>query len=1036
MRYWLLVPLWILTSFSTASAKVVVFWQEDFPTVESQAIAQSTLRSALGEMQPQFAGVDALRSPATLADADLLVLPYGSAFPADCWEAIHAYLQGGGNLLNLGGRPLVVPVVSEQGKFVQRSPRNAYSRALGIWHTYEVPQKDAVRFAWRDEFSFFSTRELKARRVFVTGMWWGGGETLGMGFLLNARDERVAAPVVREDFRALRGGERSGYRGARCVMLNFEPQPGYWSTPDGVSLVREGAEYARQGANLLWVEMQNATLAPGEIPQLVLHVVNLRRQQMGQPTEGRVRLELISGEQVLETAEVVVSGDSVAAPVQFAKALPPGLYGVRATLEVEGKVHEVYQTGFWSRDEKLLRTGPKLDVGHTYFRKDGAPFLPFGTNYFTTDIYPGSFGFQSSSNAYVWERDFAEMERDGVTFVRTGVWNNHADLLDKVAGGVRERVLRNLEAFLLSANRHHIQVHFTFFAFDPQTIRRSPGEESFQRGPGSNPYTDAVARRAQKDYVSCIVGRFKDLPYLSWDLINEPSFSNPKHLWHGNTPNADPTEIAAWNDWLKRRYGEVAKLAAAWGVTPEELGNFGGIPLPDPEDLTFSRYGNSRHVRAVDYNLFAQDAFNAWAADMIAAIRSTGSTQLVTVGQDEGGVADRLLNQFYGSSGVAFTVNHTWWRDDALLWDSVAAKRPDIPNLIGETGIQPVWRMDSTWRWDEINGLPLFERKLALGFAAGNTGALQWDWSESDSFGIKRADGSRKLWQGVLSGMAKFAQQASPHLSEQRLPEVAVVLPQSLQLSVFNSTALEAQQQCVRALYQQARASAYVVGEYQIEMLGDPRLIILPSPWVLEGKAWEAILAKVRDGATLLVSGRFDADPHFHPTNRQKEAGIDYEPGLLATRENSVDWPGGQSRLTYSGDKTTYMERGFLASGETFAEKEVGEGRILYFALPLELSDDEAVIGKVYRFALQRAGVAPVYSTDCSDPGILICPTAMQAATLYVLTSESSAEQTVAFRDAASGKEVRVTLAPGRAALRLVSHEGEVLASYGGNGGQ
>ena len=1032
MRYWLALPLWILTSFSAASAKVVVFWQQGFPTVESQPIAQEMLRSALGEMQPQFAGVDELKNPATLADTDLLVLPYGSAFPADAWGAIHAFLQNGGNVLNLGGRPLAAPVVSEQGKFVQRSPGNAYSRALGIWHTYEVSQKDAVRFAWREEFSFFGARKPEVRRVFVAGMWWDGGETLGMGYLLNAANERIAAPVVREDFRALGGAEHSSYRGARCVMLNFEPQPGYWSSRDGMSLVREAAEYARQGANMLWVEMQNATLAPGEVPQLVLHVVNLRRQQMGQATEGRVRLELISGEQVLETKEVEVSGDGIAAPVQFAKALPPGLYRVRATFEAGGKVRETYQTGFWSRDEKLLENGPELGVGRTYFRKDGAPFLPFGTNYFTTDIYPGNFGFQSSSNAYVWDRDFDEMERDGVTFVRTGVWNNHADLLNNVAGGVKERVLRNLEAFLLSANHHNIQVHFTFFAFDPQTIRRYPGEESFQRGPGTNPYTDPVARRAQKDYIHSIVERFKDVPYLSWDLINEPSFSNPQRLWRGNTPNADPTEIAAWNDWLKRRYGDVAKLAVAWGVTPEELGNFGAISLPEQEDLGFSRYGTSRQVRAIDYNLFAQDAFNTWAADMIGAIRSTGSQQLVTVGHDEGGVADRILNQFYGASGVAFTVNHTWWRDDALLWDSVAAKRPDMPNLIGETGIQPVWRMDSTWRWDEINGLPLFERKLALGFAAGNTGALQWDWSESDSFGIKRADGSRKLWQGILSGLARFAHAVSPHLSEQQLPDTAMVLPQSLQLSVFNSAALEAQQKCVRALYQQVRTSAYVVGEYQIEMLGNPRLIILPSPWVLNQKAWEAILARVRDGATLLVSGRFDADPHFHPTGRQKEAGIDYEPGLLATRENPVEWPGGHARLTYSGDKTTFMERGFLASGKTFVEKEVGKGRILYFALPLELSDDEAVIGEVYRFALQRAGVTPAYSTDCVDPGILICPTVMQRTTLYVLTSESSAEQTVAFRDAASGKEFRVALAPGRAALRLLSHEGEVLASYGG----
>jgi len=1027
MRRWMGLFLF-LAAASQADARVVVFWQSGFPTVDSQPVEEETLKAALGKMPPLFADIEALRSPQTLRDADLLILPYGSAFPAEAWKAIHEYLQGGGNLLTLGGRPLSVPVLQENGKFVQGRPQNAYSRSLGIWHTYEVPQKDWAKFVWDGNYSFLGPAELRARRVFVAGMWWGSGDSRGMGFFVNQRGERVAAPVVAEDFRELGSGERPSLLGARCVMLNFEPEPGYWGSPAGVSLIRAAAEYAGQGATLLWVELVHATAAQGETPQVVVHLRNVRKQRKGEPLAGLLRVELLSGDKVVESAQVDCTGDTVASSVLFHTPVLPGLYVVRASHEEGGKVREAYQTGFWSRDEKLLKTGPALAVGGTYFRKDGAPFLPFGTNYFTTDVFYS--GFLGSSNAYVWERDFGEMEKHGVTFVRTGVWNNHADLWDKVTGGVEESVLRSLEAFLLSANRHNIQVHFTFFAFDPQTIRRYPGESPLQFGPGTNPYTDPIARRAQKNYIHSVVSRFKDVPYLSWDFINEPSFSNPKRLWRGNTPNADPTEIKAWNDWLKQRYGDIRKLAAAWGVPPEELGDFAGIALPDPDDLAITRYGNAKQVRAIDYNLFAQDMFNQWISEMISTIRSTGSKQLITVGQDEGGVSDRLLTQFYGGAGVDFTVNHTWWRDDALLWDSVAAKRPGMPNLIGETGIQPVWRMDGTWRWDEMAGLGLFERKLALGFAAANSGSLQWDWATGDAFGIKRSDGSNKLWLDVLSGIGQFAKKAAPYLTEEKRPEVAIVLPQSLQLSVFNPAALEAQQKCVRALYHYARASAYVVGEYQIELLGNPKLIILPSPWVLNQKAWDAILAKVREGATLLVSGRFDADEHFHPTPRPAEAGLDYQPGLLATRENLVQWPGGQAWLSYSGEKTTFMERAFLATGQTFAEKALGKGRLLFFALPLELNDNLKAIGDIYRFALNQAKTSPVYTTEVQDAGLLICPTQLEEATLYVLTSESSSAEPIAFRDAASGKSFVVKLDPGRAALLLVSRKGEALAEY------
>ena len=98
-----------------------------------------------------------------------------------------------------------------------------------------------------------------------------------------------------------------------------------------------------------------------------------------------------------------------------------------------------------------------------------------------------------------------------------------------------------------------------------------------------------------------------------------------------------------------RRYKDLNALADAWAETPEQLGSFDNIPLPSVADLTYARHGNPRQVRAIDYNLFAQDMFSHWVQSMVAVIRQSGSSQLVDVGQDEGGVTNRLLNQFYGA---------------------------------------------------------------------------------------------------------------------------------------------------------------------------------------------------------------------------------------------------------------------------------------------------------------------------------------------------------------------------------------------------
>src|ERR1019366_6513856 len=243
--------------------------------------------------------------------------------------------------------------------------------------------------------------------------------------------------------------------------------------------------------------------------------------------------------------------------------------------------------------------------------------------------------------------------------------------------------------------------------------------------------------------------------------------------------------------------------------------------------------------------------FRGWVESMVSTIHDAGSTQLIDVGQDEGGVTNRVLNQFYGDAGMSFTTNHTYWEDDSLLWDSVTAKVVGTPNITGETGYQPAWGPDGAWRYDELTGLGLMERKWVLGFAAGSTGAMQWDWAREVDFGMLRSDGSAKLWEGMMRDLGSFAEAAAPHAQGLKLPDIAIVLPQSLQMSAMNSLALQAQQNAVRALYQQAHGSAYVVGEYQIERLGTPKLILLPSPLGLSESAWTAIEARVRAGATL-----------------------------------------------------------------------------------------------------------------------------------------------------------------------------------------
>ena len=567
MRKVLLIALLLLACGSTLLAKTVVFWQDGFPTVSSQPLSRDTLAIGLDDPKLVFAGLTELKDAATWKDADLFVLPYGSAVPADAWGSIQTYLRGGGNLLVLGGEALRVPVTAANGKFIQSRPQDTYARELGFLHSYEVPVASGSHFAWKFGYAFLHVPGIRARRFFATE-----GRLDGFGYMMDSEGEAVAAPVVVQDHTnvALPAEEMLG---SRIVLLDFDPEPGYWESSDGVLLIRESAQYARQGASSFWIETPFSTAKPDEPINVVVHLRNARRERLGLPLSGEVKLELFSGEKALQSARVPCTGSQVDAEASFHTTLPSGFYIIRGIYVDAGQPREFYQNALWVEDQGMLTSGPTLGVQGDFLSRDGKPFFPVGSNYFTTE--ENGWDFSGPRNAWIWERDFAAIGETGSQLCANRRLDvEHCTSIEPLTDMVTERFARNLEAYLLCARRHNIVVNFTFFAFIPHAAMQGSDRQP------KNPYTDPVAIRAEQDYVLSVVQRFHDVPWLSWDLINEPSFSNPSRVWRGNSPNNDPTEIAAWHKWLQNKYHDTAALAAAWLVTPEEIGSLDQVPLP------------------------------------------------------------------------------------------------------------------------------------------------------------------------------------------------------------------------------------------------------------------------------------------------------------------------------------------------------------------------------------------------------------------------------------------------------------------------
>ncbi len=108
----------------------VIFEEPAFPVVDSTAVSAQALQQGF----PGARAVNAAQLGSALADqaTALLVMPYGSAFPEAAWAGILRYLERGGDLIALGGKPFTRAAFQTSQGWQLRPPSVAFSLELFI----------------------------------------------------------------------------------------------------------------------------------------------------------------------------------------------------------------------------------------------------------------------------------------------------------------------------------------------------------------------------------------------------------------------------------------------------------------------------------------------------------------------------------------------------------------------------------------------------------------------------------------------------------------------------------------------------------------------------------------------------------------------------------------------------------------------------------------------------------------------------------------------------------------------------------------
>jgi hypothetical protein len=651
-----------------------------------------------------------------------------------------------------------------------------------------------------------------------------------------------------------------------------------------------------------------------------------------------------------------------------------------------------------------------MSVSRDWLRKDGRVFPIVGTTYMASDVHRK---FLYEPNPHVWDRDFAEMARRGVNFVRTGLWTAWGRaMLDP--GAIDEGVLSAFDAYVLTAAKHGIVVCFNFFAFLPPAFT------------GENPYLDPRAIEGQREMLTLFASRYRGVSWVHWDLINEPSYAPPSWLWH-TRPIGDRHERRAFGEWVRRRHGDdplvVAERWRDGSVTWEGLG---APPRNDEFGHLVIRDGRRpRKVR--DFQEYTQDVVAAWAAGQRGVLRAAGADPLVTLGQDEGGTGERPAQQTM-ADGLDYTSTHTWWNNDDLLWDGVVTKVPEKPSVHQETGLMRLEDLDGNpWRTPAMASLVL-ERKLAYAFAARGAGVIEWAWNVNPYqpidneavIGLIRPDGTAKPELRALTDAAAFFREAAPHLDDFEPDAVVLVIPHA-RMFLGRPGGIDATKVVVRLLAERFGVVPTAISDLRLtaERLRGAKLVLVPAAEVLDEPAAAAILDASRAGSKVLVTGAIEGDSYGLPAPSLAAMGLLGPARPIAFHEASRWSPEG--RVRFEGLLIENVRRSLAPELTAF------DAPVWHEPLPLELAREREPLVRLLGAALAAAGVATHPSDVPVAARVLVAP----KAALVVCVNEA-AEDAVR-RVAVDGLPLEVPVKAYGARLALIGRgDGDVLAATPG----
>jgi len=404
--------------FGQTFSSVVIWSEPELPLADSPAPSAAQLTQAFP--QARLASTEQLSAQLNDPQTRLLILAQGSVVPEAAWSAIFGYLQRGGNLLVLGGRPFTRATYHDSTGWHLRDYSVRFSRLLLIDQYQATPGSAGAQFTPNPDFPLdlpqFSWQQAYSPiiRLSASNLYNRGGSAGSLDVRLDplvwgvTENRRLSAPLIELDHFS------SGFEGGRWIFLSAELSANFYASPESSALLRKLALRAMQGAEEFTVRPTVPLYLPGEPIELETIFNSSAKSATPLAVELSVYLEGKPADKQTSTITLPANSATIV-PAPKSK----GLFIIEARLLDGSTTRQIYHSAFWIRDEAYLRSGPRLSVNADYFQLDDKPLAVIGTTYMSSEVQRLYF---DHPNVYVWNRDMALIHAAGLNMIRTGWW--------------------------------------------------------------------------------------------------------------------------------------------------------------------------------------------------------------------------------------------------------------------------------------------------------------------------------------------------------------------------------------------------------------------------------------------------------------------------------------------------------------------------------------------------------------------------------------------------------------------------------------